>query len=327
MSDQFSALAQVTTIVADTGDIESIRRYQPTDATTNPSLILKAAKMPQYAHLVDDAIAYGRRFAGGKGGQKEALSRTMDRLAVNFGAEIVKLVPGVVSTEVDARLSFKTHRTIQKARQIIAMYKELGVDSDRILIKIAATWQGIKAAEILEREGIHCNLTLMFNLKAQGVACAEAGVTLISPFVGRITDWHKKQSGTKEYAPSEDPGVQSVVDIYNYYKRYGYATVVMGASFRNKGQITALAGCDKLTIGPKFLEQMQQSRDAVPRQLTPPARADPSRPAPLDDRHFYMRMCRDAMATDKLAEGIRGFVKDTEKLEQIIRAKMGFSKL
>lgn len=247
----------------------------------------------------------------------------MDQIAVNFGAEICKVVPGLVSTEVDARLSFKTERTCQKARRIIQMYAEKGIPKERILIKIAATWQGIKAAEILEKEGITCNLTLLFNLQGQAVACAEAGVTLISPFVGRITDWFKKNTGTKAYAPDEDPGVKSVRAIYKYYKDHGYKTVVMGASFRNKEQILALAGCDKLTIGPNFLDDMSTSHANVPRKLSPPAQLpNLKKPNLLDDRHFYMRMCRDAMAIDKLHEGIRGFVKDTETLEQIVKDRL-----
>jgi transaldolase len=320
---QFEQLAKHTVIVADTGDIAAIKQHKPTDATTNPSLILKAAQMPQYKHLVEDAVNYGASFKD----PKEALDRAMDRVAVNFGAEIAKVVPGLVSTEVDARLSFKPNRTIQKARRIIQMYKEKGIDSDRILIKIAATWQGIKAAEILEREGIHCNLTLLFSKEAQAVACAEAGVTLISPFVGRITDWYKKRDNVKEYAASEDPGVKSVTSIYKYYKEHGYKTVVMGASFRNKGQILELAGCDKLTIGPKFLTEMAESKDPVPIKLVDPKAAPKKRPAPLDDRHFYMRMCRDPMALDKLHEGIRGFVADIVKLEKMLKGMLPASKL
>mmetsp|Transcript_1926 Transcript_1926/g.2545 ORF Transcript_1926/g.2545 Transcript_1926/m.2545 type:complete len:324 (-) Transcript_1926:108-1079(-) len=312
---QFDQLGKATVIVADTGDIDSIKKYKPTDATTNPSLIYAASQLPQYKHLVDDAVAYGKTFKD----KKEQLERAMDRVAVNFGAEIAKAVPGLVSTEVDARLSFKPNRTIAKARRLIQMYKEKGIPSDRILIKIAATWQGIKAAEILEREGIHCNLTLLFSERAQAVACAEAGVTLISPFVGRITDFFKKKEGKDGYPAAEDPGVKSVQAIYKYYKEHGYKTTVMGASFRNKGQILALAGCDKLTIGPKFLQQMQESNDPVSVQLKPHTGPLKQRPSPLDDRHFYMRMCRDEMATTKLHEGIRGFVKDTEKLEKVLK--------
>jgi transaldolase len=308
-----------TVIVADTGEINDIKKYKPTDATTNPSLIFKASQLPEYQHLVEDAVQYGK--AHGKT-RKEQVENAMDRLAVNFGVEIAKVVPGVVSTEVDARLSFKPNRTIAKARKLIKMYAEKGVPSDKILIKIASTWQGIQAGEILEREGIHVNMTLLFNKPAQAVACAEAGVTLISPFVGRITDWYKKQEGVSGYDPEEDPGVKSVRSIYNYYKEHGYTTIVMGASFRNKGQILALAGCDKLTIGPKFLKAMAESTDRVVRKLAAPSTVSHNRPPRLDDRHFYMRMCRDPMALEKLHEGIRGFVKDTVALEKQIAAYM-----
>lgn len=320
---QYEQLSQKTVIVADTGDIDAIRKYKPTDATTNPSLILKAALLPQYQNLVDDAVAYGKKFAT----PKEQLDNAMDRIAVNFGAEISKIVPGVVSTEVDARLSFKPERTAQKARKLIQMYKELGIPKEKILIKIASTWQGICAAKQLETEGIACNLTLLFSMEAQAVACAEAKVTLISPFVGRITDWHKKDTGTKHYTPAEDPGVKSVAKIYNYYKKHGYKTIVMGASFRNVGQITELAGCDKLTIGPQFLKELGESSAPVPTKLSDPKKTPAKRPNPLDDRHFLMRMCRDAMAIDKLHQGIRGFVADTIKLEKIIKGKLGHAKL
>lgn len=317
---QFDQLAKQTVIVADTGDIAAIKKYKPTDATTNPSLVLKAAKMPEYQYLVDQAVEYGLRSSDNP---KEQLENAMDQVGVNFGAEIANAIPGLVSTEVDARLSFKPNRTIRKARRIIRMYAQKGIPSERILIKIAATWQGIKAAEILEREDIHCNLTLLFNLKAQAVACAEANVTLISPFVGRITDWYKKNEGKAGYEADVDPGVVSVRDIYKYYKDYGYKTVVMGASFRNKAQILALAGCDKLTIGPNFLEELQQSQNHVTRKLAPPSsRPAVTRPGVLDDRHFYMRMCRDPMALDKLHEGIRGFVRDTETLEKMMKQKL-----
>jgi transaldolase len=307
-------------LVADTGDIEAIRKYKPTDATTNPSLIYKAAQMPQYQSLVDDAVAYAMAFPA-----KERLEEAMDRLAVNFGCEIAKIVPGVVSTEVDARLSFKPKRSIDKARKLIKMYAEKGIPKEKILIKLAATWQGICAAKQLETEGISCNLTLLFSHEAQAVACAEANVTLISPFVGRITDWYKKNTGTKDYAPEQDPGVLSVRQIYQYYKKYGYKTIIMGASFRSKAQCIALAGCDKLTIGPKFLQQMQQCNDPVEAKLfLPPASqvVPNQRPARLDDRHFYMRMCQDPMAVDKLHEGIRNFVKDQIKLEDFVKARM-----
>jgi len=315
---QFSQLGQMTVLVSDTGDVEAVRKLKPIDGTTNPSLILAAAQLPQYQTLVDDAIAYGQTKQGDK------LGWIMDRLAVNFGCEILKIVPGVVSTEVDARLSFKPKRTVDKARRLIALYEELGFDKKRVLIKIAATWQGIKAAEILEKEGIQTNLTLLFSKEAQAVACAEAGCTLISPFVGRITDWHKKNAGVDSYPAEEDPGVLSVRAIYNYYKEYGYKTIVMGASFRNKEQCLALAGCDKLTIGPKFLEEMQKSTDKVELKLKPCANPKPvsERPTPLDDRHFYMRMCRDPMAIEKLHEGIRKFVADQVKLEIYVKGKL-----
>jgi len=318
---QFDQLARATVLVADTGDIEAIRKYKPTDATTNPSLIYKAAQMSQYQSLVDDAVAYGMKFP-----EKERLEEAMDRLAVNFGVEISKIVPGVVSTEVDARLSFKPKRTADKARKLIKMYAEKGVPKEKILIKIASTWQGICAGKQLETEGIACNMTLLFSHEAQAVACAEANVTLISPFVGRITDWYKKSTGTKEYKATEDPGVLSVAKIYNYYKKHGYKTIVMGASFRNKGQILELAGCDKLTIGPKFLQELQDESSPVATKLKDTGAAAASRPKPLDDRHFYMRMCRDPMAIEKLHEGIRGFVADTVKLEEIMKGKLGLVK-
>ena len=249
-SDQFTALGKFTTLVCDTGDVEAIKRLKPTDATTNPSLIYKAASLPQYQPLLDSAIAAGKAIADAGMGQKEKIDLILDRLAVNFGAEITKIVPGYVSTEVDARLSFDTEETLARARRIIGFYKDLGIDKSRILIKIASTWEGIKAAEVLEKEGIRTNLTLLFSL-AQAVAAAEAGATLISPFVGRILDWYKKETGKAYEAPEEDPGVQSVRQIYGYYKKYGYETIVMGASFRTKGEITALAGCDRLTISPQ----------------------------------------------------------------------------
>jgi len=323
---QFEKLAKQSVLVSDTGDIDQVKALKPTDGTTNPSLILAAAQMPQYQHLVDDAIAYG------KTKDEDQLSWTLDRLAVNFGCEILKYVPGLVSTEVDARLSFKPKRTYNKAMRLIQLYKEKGISSDRVLIKVAATWQGIKAAEKLEKEGIHCNLTLLFSHEAQAIAAAEANLTLISPFVGRITDWHKKHEGKDHYDAEEDPGVNSVRKIYNYYKRMGYKTTVMGASFRNKEQVLALAGCDKLTIGPKFLKQLQASNAPVPNKLAPPPASEVNpdkRPKPLDDRHFYMRMCRDPMAIDKLHEGIRNFIADQIKLEKYVQSKMEgkFSKL
>lgn len=312
MSNQFEQLKEHTIVVADTGDVEAIRRLKPQDATTNPSLIYKAAVMPEYENLVDDAIKYG----------KGDLSVVMDKLAVNFGIEITKIVPGYVSTEVDARLSFDTEATVEKARSLIALYKEAGIDKSRILIKIAATWQGIKAAEILEKEGITCNLTLVFSI-AQAIACAEAGCTLISPFVGRIMDWHKKSQGVDGFAAPEDPGVVSVTSIYNYYKKYGYSTIVMGASFRNKEEILELAGCDRLTISPKLLDQLADSTEPVTKHLDgSKATGMDIAKIDVDQKAFAWMMNEDAMATEKLAEGIRNFAKDIVKLEVVVKAKM-----
>jgi len=313
--NQFDALSAQTTIVADTGDIEAIRKYKPTDATTNPSLILAATQSKNYQALVDDAVAYGSKAAPG-----ERLELTLDRLAVNFGTEITKIVPGVVSTEVDARLSFSTKRSIDRAHRLIAMYKEKGVEKDRILIKLASTWEGIKAAEVLEKEGIHCNMTLLFSM-AQAIACAEAGATLISPFVGRILDWYVA-STKKTYTAQDDPGVLSVAKIYNYYKDHGYKTIVMGASFRNKGEIVALAGCDKLTIGPSLLEELKNSHDELPRQLKAERKEVSARPKPLDEDAFRWAHNEDAMATEKLAEGIRKFGEAAVQLEQIVTKKL-----
>lgn len=314
IESQFDKLKQLTTIVADTGDIEAIRKFKPQDATTNPSLIYKAATMPAYSSLVDDAIAYG----------KGDVSTVMDKLAVNFGIEITKIVPGYVSTEVDARLSFDTEATIAKARTIIGLYKEAGIDKSRILVKIAATWEGIKAAQILEKEGISCNLTLIFS-EAQAIACAEAECTLISPFVGRIMDWYKAHDGVVNgYKPCDDPGVQSVTSIYNYYKKYGFKTIVMGASFRNVGEILELAGCDRLTISPNLLETLTNNcTDDVVQKL------DASMSAALDiekidmnENTFRWMMNENAMATEKLAQGIRNFTIDIVKLEDIVKSKI-----
>jgi len=318
---QWGGLAKMTVIVADTGDIDQIKKFKPTDATTNPSLLLKAAEMKQYAGLVDDAIDYGLKHAEGK----DRMEAIMDKLAVNFGTEITKIVPGVVSTEVDARISFDGETSMKRARRIIQLYKENGVEKDRILIKLAATWEGIKAAEQLEKEGIHCNLTLLFSM-AQAIACAEAGCTLISPFVGRIMDWHVKASGVKGYAPADDPGVKSVTDIYNYYKSHGYKTIIMGASFRNKGEILELAGCDKLTIGPQFLEELKNSSDPVPRKLTPPAEKAKDKPVHLDEKAFRWMLNEDQMSTEKLSEGIRAFAADSRKLEKILDDKIAARK-
>ncbi|MDG2962023.1 transaldolase [Exercitatus varius] len=317
MTTQLDALKQMTVVVADTGDIEAMKIYQPQDATTNPSLILSASALPQYAPLIDDAVAYAKAKSADKAQQ---LIDAEDKLAINIGLEILKLVPGRISTEVDARLSYDTQGTIEKARKIIALYNEAGVANDRILIKIASTWQGIRAAEVLEKEGINCNLTLLFS-QAQARACAEAGVYLISPFVGRILDWYKANGDKQEYAPAEDPGVISVTQIYNYYKQYGYKTVVMGASFRNIGEITELAGCDRLTIAPPLLKQLQESTAPLARKLEYKGEVQ-ARPAPMTEAEFYWEHNADPMAVDKLAEGIRKFAADIEKLEAMLAAKL-----
>ncbi len=316
MSDnQLEQLKRLTTVVADTGDFESMRIYQPQDATTNPSLILQAAAKPEYRHLVERAVADAR--ATGFSG-KMLVEAVLDRILILFGLEILKIVPGRVSTEVDARLSFDTAGTITKARQLIAAYEKEGRPRERILIKIASTWEGIKAAETLERENIRCNLTLLFSF-AQAVACADAGVRLISPFVGRILDWYKASTG-KDYQGDDDPGVQSVRKIYQYYKKFGHRTEIMGASFRNKGEILALAGCDLLTISPALLGELQQGTDPVTARLTPGDAAqcdlDPLR---LDERTFRYLLNEDAMATEKTAHGIRGFAADIVKLENLVR--------
>jgi transaldolase len=317
-ASQLDQLKQFTVVVADTGDFESMRAYQPRDATTNPSLILSAASRAEYAHLVDKAIT-DRRHTGFAGSQR--LEDIIDHVLVNFGAEILKIVPGRVSTETDARLSFNTAGTLAKARQLIALYEARGFDRERVLIKIASTWEGIRAAELLEREGIHCNLTLLFSF-TQAVACAEAKVRLISPFVGRILDWYKA-STKKDYAGAEDPGVQSVTQIYQYYKRFGYDTEVMGASFRNKGEIIELAGCDLLTISPALLAELAASTEPVPRKLdASAARSMRLEKVTFDENSFRFQLNEDAMATEKTAEGIRKFSADIVKLEQLIASKI-----
>ncbi|MDU3249664.1 transaldolase [Haemophilus influenzae] len=317
MTTQLDSLRQMTVVVADTGDIDAIKKYQPQDATTNPSLILSASALPQYAPLIDEAVAYAKAQSNDKAQQ---LIDAEDKLAVNIGLEILKIVPGRISTEVDARLSYNTQATVEKARKLIALYNAAGISNDRILIKIASTWQGIRAAEILEKEGINCNLTLLFS-EAQARACAEAGVYLISPFVGRILDWYKANSDKKEYAPAEDPGVISVTKIYNYYKEYGYNTVVMGASFRNVGEITELAGCDRLTIAPALLKELQENSTALVRKLEYKGEVK-AKPQPLTEAEFYWQHNSDAMAVEKLAEGIRKFAVDQEKLEAMLSAKL-----
>ena len=315
MISQLDQLKQFTTVVADTGDFESMKTYQPQDATTNPSLILQAAAKSEYRHLVEQAVneVKASSLAG-----TAALDAILDRILILFGLEILKIVPGRVSTEVDARLSFDTAGTLVKARQLIAAYEAEGHARGRILIKIASTWEGIKAAEVLEKEGIHCNLTLLFSF-AQAVACAEAGVQLISPFVGRILDWYKASTG-KDYQGAEDPGVQSVRAIYNYYKKFGYKTEVMGASFRNKGEILALAGCDLLTISPPLLAELQSSNDPLVPQMTPAeALKSDFKKLYLDEKTFRFMLNEDAMATEKTAQGIRNFAADIVKLENLVR--------
>ena len=317
MTTQLDSLRNMTVVVADTGDIEAIKKYQPQDATTNPSLILSASALPQYSPLIDEAVSYAKAQSNNKSQQ---LIDAEDKLAVNIGLEILKIVPGRISTEVDARLSYDTQATVEKARKLIALYNAAGISNDRILIKIASTWQGIRAAEILEKEGINCNLTLLFS-EAQARACAEAGVYLISPFVGRILDWYKANSDKKEYAPAEDPGVISVTKIYNYYKEYGYNTVVMGASFRNVGEITELAGCDRLTIAPALLKELQENSTALVRKLEYKGEVK-AKPQPLTEAEFYWQHNSDAMAVEKLADGIRKFAVDQEKLETMLSAKL-----
>jgi transaldolase len=313
------SLKRHTTVVADTGDIDAIYQYKPQDATTNPSLIYQAAQKPEYAELLDDAIQFALHTPGERPLRREA---GMDKLMVNFGCEILKIVPGRVSTEVDARLSFDTEGTVSKANRLIELYEDSGINRERVLIKIASTWEGIRAAEQLEREGIHCNLTLLFSF-AQAVACAEAGVTLISPFVGRIYDWYRKERGGKDIPPDEDPGVISVTRIYNYFKKFDYPTQVMGASFRKIDQIVRLAGCDLLTISTDLLAQMEETPGELQRCLSiETARAFEEQQIHMDEKTFRWMHNEDAMASDKLCEGIRKFNADARKLEQFARAKV-----
>jgi transaldolase len=317
MSTQLDQLKTFTTVVADSGDFATIKQFAPQDATTNPSLIFKAAQMPEYQFLVDKAIADNKAKASGK----ELLPLVMDDLLVLFGTEILKIVPGRVSTETDANMSFDTDALVAKGRRFIELYKAQGIPRERILIKIASTWEGIRAAEILQRDGINCNLTLLFSL-AQAVACAEAKVRLISPFVGRIMDWYKAKE-KKEFAPAEDPGVISVKEIYSYYKKFGYETQVMGASFRNVGEIQELAGCDLLTISPNLLAELQKSTAPLTRKLSPEiAKSSPIEKIPLDEKKFRWLFNESAMATEKTSEGIRLFNADAVKLEQFIAAKL-----
>jgi len=312
-------LKQFTTIVADTGEFEELKKYHPTDATTNPSLILAAASLPEYQSLIDEAIQYGK----GKGLSKEEEKKlVMDKIFVNFGLEILKLVPGRVSTEVDATLAFDAEESYNRAKRLMSLYQAAGIPKERVLIKLPATWEGIITAERLEKEGIHCNMTLMFCM-AQAIGCAQAKATLISPFVGRILDWYKKAEGKDKYEPAEDPGVKSVTQIFNYYKHFDIKTQIMGASFRNKNEIIELAGCDLLTIAPKLLSELQNSQGEVVRKLNPAnSKTIPVEKIVIDEKKFRWMLCEDAMATDKLHEGIRNFAKDAAKLEKAILPRL-----
>ncbi len=313
-ANQLDQLKQFTKVVADTGDFEHIRTYAPQDATTNPSLILKAAGLPGYMHLVDQAVQ--------DAGKTASVAATIDLLLILFGVEILKIVPGRVSTEVDARLSFDTAGSIAKAREFIALYQKHGVGRERVLVKLASTWEGIRAAEQLQREGIHCNMTLLFSFP-QAAACADAGAQLVSPFVGRILDWHKKNAG-RDFAPADDPGVQSVRLIYTYYKKFGYQTEIMGASFRNRGEILELAGCDLLTISPDLMAELASSTEPVVRKLDPHAAASAAiERATFDEKTFRFALNEDQMATEKTSDGIRVFAADVRKLEDLIRKKRG----
>ncbi|MBF2073702.1 MAG: transaldolase [Synechococcales cyanobacterium C42_A2020_086] len=314
-------LREMTVVVADTGDIQAIQKFKPRDATTNPSLITAAAQMPEYQGIVDETLKQAKQDAGPDATSQDIVSLAFDRLAVAFGLKILEIVPKRVSTEVDARLSYDTEATIEKGRSLIAQYEAAGISRERILIKIASTWEGIKAAEVLEKEGIHCNLTLLFGIH-QAIACAEAGVTLISPFVGRILDWYKKETG-KEYSGAEDPGVQSVTQIYNYYKKFGYTTEVMGASFRNIGEIIELAGCDLLTISPALLGELQATQGELVRKLDPSkAAAMAIEKIPMDKATFDKMHAEDRMASEKLDEGIKGFTKALETLETLLAERL-----
>ncbi len=319
MNDLLSQLKQLSLIVADTGDFQSIRKYQPRDATTNPSLLLKAAQMPEYGDLLEKVLSESRH---GSLTTKQSVGLAMDKLAVAFGIEILKIVSHRVSTEVDARLSFDTVSSMEKARSLIGLYEKAGVARERVLIKLASTWEGIRAAEQLTREGIHCNLTLLFSF-AQAVACAEAGVQLISPFVGRILDWHKKATG-RDFTPSDDPGVQSVARIYNHYKKHGYTTEVMGASFRNVGEVLELAGCDLLTISPSLLEELQKTPGQLTRKLSPANASHECQTERhgLDEKSFRWELNEDQMATEKLSDGIRLFAADGLKLQKFVEQRL-----
>ncbi len=314
-------LKEMTVVVADSGDLNSTKQYKPQDATTNPSLITAAAQMPAYAHIVDEALKWAKTEATGED-VPVVIGKAIDRLSVAFGLEILKVIPGRVSTEVDARLSYDTAKSIEKARLLIAQYEAAGIKRERVLIKLASTWEGIRAAEVLEKEGIHCNLTLLFGLH-QAIACADAGVTLISPFVGRILDWFKKKTGKESYAASEDPGVVSVTEIFNYFKHYGYKTEVMGASFRNIGEITELAGCDLLTIAPSLLDELSKKEADLPKKLDAARAKSMSIPRITMDESLFRKMhAENEMANDKLDEGIKGFTKALVELETLLSKRL-----
>jgi len=315
-------LREVTIVVADTGDLQAIEKFKPRDATTNPSLITAAAQMPQYQEIVDETLKTARQELGTDATASDVANLAFKRLAVAFGLKILQIVPGRVSTEVDARLSYDTEATITQGRDLIKQYEAAGVSRDRILIKIASTWEGIKAAEVLEKEGIHCNLTLLFGLH-QAIACAEAGATLISPFVGRILDWYKKETGRDSYPPAEDPGVLSVTKVYNYYKKFGYNTEVMGASFRNIGEITELAGCDLLTISPGLLGELESTTGELPTKLSAEKAAESDAEKITMDKETFDKMhVEDRMASQKLDEGIKGFSKALESLEKLLAERL-----
>ena len=321
MANLLDQLKSFTTVVADSGDIDSIKQFKPTDSTTNPSLIAAAAQMPAYQSIVDGVLQEAREKAGDSASDKDVAAAAFKTLAVAFGKKILEIVPGRVSTEVDARLSYDKDKTIEQAHDIIKQYEDAGISRERVLIKIASTWEGIKAAEKLETEGIHCNMTLLFGLH-QAIACAEAKVTLISPFVGRILYWYKKDTG-KDYTGADDPGVKSVTEIYNYYKKFGYKTVVMGASFRNTGEITELAGCDLLTIAPKLLEELQTTEGTLERKLDPAKAATLDiKKIPMDEATFEKMHAENRMAHDKLKEGIEGFSKALEDLEKLLEKRL-----
>ncbi|MDT0596355.1 transaldolase [Glaciecola petra] len=317
MTTQLEQLRSLTTVVADTGNITDIKKFSPQDATTNPSLLLKASEIPEYAAYIDEAVAWAKTQSNDI---EQQVIDAGDKLAVIIGLEILKIVPGRISTEVDARLSYDKQASLDKARKLIKLYNDAGISNDRVLIKLASTWEGIQAAAELEKEGINCNLTLLFSF-AQAKACAEASVYLISPFVGRILDWYKKAEGKDSYAPAEDPGVVSVTSIYNYYKQHGYNTVVMGASFRNVDEILELAGCDRLTIGPGLLEELESSSEDVPRKLNYTGDIQAA-PAAMKEAQFRWEHAQDPMAVEKLAEGIRNFAIDQDKLELMLKSKL-----